>query len=157
MTPIRLPAAMTKASKYGAKKTTVDGIVFDSKAEAARWVKLEQLQRLGQVADLRRQVPIELVPGVKLHGASGVLQRNGAAHERFQTGLGHLRIEEQTTSAAPVADLQGIEHRPQQPPQVNACVGTHRDYRTEWRSAPRVIGCAPSRQRRQTPPATPAS
>jgi hypothetical protein len=69
MTPLRLPAAMSKASKYGAKKTTIDGIVFDSKAEAARWVKLEQLQHLGKVTDLRRQVPIELVPGAKLHGA----------------------------------------------------------------------------------------
>lgn len=58
-----------KPSKYGAKKTAIDGIVFDSKAEATRWMQLVQLQRLGKITDLRRQVPLELVPGVKLHGA----------------------------------------------------------------------------------------
>jgi len=49
-----------KKNKYGAKKTTVDGITFDSKKESKRWGELKLLERSGDIADLRRQVPIEL-------------------------------------------------------------------------------------------------
>lgn len=55
-------------SKYGAIKTVVDGIQFDSKAEARRWSELRLLERAGQIRDLQRQVKLELVPGCKLHG-----------------------------------------------------------------------------------------
>lgn len=34
-------------NKYGAKKTEVDGITFNSKAEAARYLKLKQMQQAG--------------------------------------------------------------------------------------------------------------
>ena len=59
----RMTAAAFKAkrrSKYGATKTVVDGIKFDSKKEAARWVDLNRLQDAGHVAQLERQVPIVL-------------------------------------------------------------------------------------------------
>ena len=55
-------------SKYGAIKTVLDGIKFDSKAEARRWAELRLLERAGQIHDLQRQVKLELVPGCKLHG-----------------------------------------------------------------------------------------
>ncbi len=55
-------------TKYRAIKTEVAGIKFDSKREAVRWQELNYLQRAGHISDLKRQVPIELVPGVKLHG-----------------------------------------------------------------------------------------
>lgn len=48
-------------SKYGAKKTEVDGIKFDSKREAARYSQLRLLERAGQIADLRLQVKYPLV------------------------------------------------------------------------------------------------
>lgn len=51
---------MGKPTKYFAKPTTVDGIKFASKREAARYSELLILQRAGQIADLCRQVPIEL-------------------------------------------------------------------------------------------------
>lgn len=54
-------------SKYGAIKTAVDGVMFDSKAEARRWSDLVLLQRAGRISELKRQVAIVLVPGVKLH------------------------------------------------------------------------------------------
>lgn len=56
--------------KYGNKKTQFAGLTFDSKAEARRYGELQALERMGLISDLRRQVPIELVPGVKLHGAA---------------------------------------------------------------------------------------
>lgn len=51
-----------RASKYGNQKTVVDGITFDSKAEAARWVDLQQLEKAGVITQLQRQVRYELVP-----------------------------------------------------------------------------------------------
>lgn len=53
----RLPA---RRSKFGAVRTEVDGISFASKAEARRWVELQQLQAAGEIRKLRRQVRFEL-------------------------------------------------------------------------------------------------
>lgn len=49
-------------SKYGNRKTVVDGISFDSKREAARWQQLKMLERGGLISNLQRQVKYELVP-----------------------------------------------------------------------------------------------
>lgn len=38
----------------------VDGIVFDSKREAARWVLLKAREKDGEITDLRRQVRFPL-------------------------------------------------------------------------------------------------
>ena len=53
---------MRSRSKYGNVKATVGQEVFDSRAEARRWGELLWLQKAGQITDLRRQVPFELVP-----------------------------------------------------------------------------------------------
>ena len=42
-------------SKYRAVKTTIDGLVFDSKKEAARYQELKMLQRAGKIRDLELQ------------------------------------------------------------------------------------------------------
>lgn len=47
-------------SKYGAKKTVVDGITFPSKLEAKRWGELLILQKAGAISCLKRQVPFDL-------------------------------------------------------------------------------------------------
>lgn len=50
-------------NKYGNKKTTTpDGIVHDSKKEAMRWNELCLLEKAGEISNLRRQVPFELIP-----------------------------------------------------------------------------------------------
>lgn len=49
-------------SKFNAKKTTVCGIVFDSKREALRYVELRDLESKGIVSNIQRQVRVELVP-----------------------------------------------------------------------------------------------
>lgn len=54
--------------KFGNKKSTVDGILFDSKKEADRYLELKLMERLGTIRDLQRQVAFELIP---------------AQHERF--------------------------------------------------------------------------
>lgn len=49
-------------SKYGARKTAVDGITFASKKEAARYRELKLLEKAGEICGLRLQVPFELIP-----------------------------------------------------------------------------------------------
>lgn len=44
--------APAKRSKYGAVKTTVDGIVFDSKREADRYQELRLLEKAGHIYEL---------------------------------------------------------------------------------------------------------
>ncbi len=52
-------------SKYGNKKTVIDGIKFDSKAEARRYGELKILERVGEITDLRLQPKYELQPKFK--------------------------------------------------------------------------------------------
>ena len=52
-------------NKYGAKKTTVDGITFDSKKEAKRYKELMLLQDAGAISHLQRQVKYMLIPSQK--------------------------------------------------------------------------------------------
>ena len=52
-------------AKYNNTKTRVDGRLFDSKAEAARWQELQMLERAGEITELERQVEYELVPKQK--------------------------------------------------------------------------------------------
>lgn len=44
-------------SKYGNVKTEVDGKIFHSKREAARYQDLRLLERAGAIKDLQTQVP----------------------------------------------------------------------------------------------------
>jgi hypothetical protein len=50
-----------KANKYSAIKTEVDGIIFDSKREAARFTELRLLERADKISDLRLQVKYDLI------------------------------------------------------------------------------------------------
>lgn len=49
-------------TKYKNKKTVVDGITFDSKHEAERYVGLSLMASAGVISDLRMQVKYELIP-----------------------------------------------------------------------------------------------
>lgn len=57
-----------KKPKYHNVKTVVDGIKFDSKREADRYITLKNMQRAGQIADLHLQVPFVLVPTQRING-----------------------------------------------------------------------------------------
>lgn len=52
--------------KYRNKKTEIGGVKFDSKAEASRFIALKRMEEAGLITDLRRQVPFELAPAVKI-------------------------------------------------------------------------------------------
>lgn len=51
-----------RGNKYKNIKTTVDGIEFDSKKEAVRYMELKVLEKAGEIKDLKLQVPFELIP-----------------------------------------------------------------------------------------------
>lgn len=55
-------------SKYRAKKTVVDGITFDSRKEADRYLVLKGMEEDGLIENLRRQVRYELVPAFDVDG-----------------------------------------------------------------------------------------
>lgn len=63
----------SKDNKYHAKKTKIDGKVFDSTKESKRYVELKALQQAGAISGLECQKRFELVPnfeyrGVKMRG-----------------------------------------------------------------------------------------
>lgn len=47
-------------NKYGAIKTTVDGVTFDSKGECKGWFALRIREMAGEISDLKRQVVYKL-------------------------------------------------------------------------------------------------
>lgn len=65
---MRRPGSPPRGNKYGNRKVELGGLLFDSQAEAWRWMELYQQQERGQIRDLRRQVVFELAPPVRLLG-----------------------------------------------------------------------------------------
>lgn len=57
-----------KASKYGNKKVEVNGIQFDSKKEARRYLDLRAMEIAGQIQNLRLQVKYLLIPSQRIDG-----------------------------------------------------------------------------------------
>lgn len=54
--------------KYHNTKTVADGIKFDSKLEAERYVQLKILERAGVIRGLKLQPSFELLPSFKKNG-----------------------------------------------------------------------------------------
>lgn len=55
-------------NKYGNHKIIVDGIKFDSKLEAHRYMELKLLEKAKIIKELKLQVPFELIPSYKKNG-----------------------------------------------------------------------------------------
>ena len=55
-------------SKYHARKTEVDGIVFDSKKEAEYYCQLKFFLKAGYITQIERQVAYELQPAFRHEG-----------------------------------------------------------------------------------------
>jgi hypothetical protein len=61
-------------SKYKAKKTEIDGITFDSKAEAKRYQELKLLEKAGQIKHLSLQPRFTLQEGF-VNSHTGKIER----------------------------------------------------------------------------------
>lgn len=61
-------ASANTKSKYHSRKQTIDGHVFASKREAARYAELKLLERAGIISDLELQKRFELIPSQRIDG-----------------------------------------------------------------------------------------
>jgi len=64
----RIKAEQRAKQKYGNQKIEIDGILFDSKAEARYWGHLKIRVMAGEITNLRRQVTYEIAPSVVIGG-----------------------------------------------------------------------------------------
>ena len=111
-TSAQTPTEKPKKSKYGAVKTEVDGIMFDSKREASRYQELRLLEQAGEIANLRLQVPYILFPKNE-HGRA----LKYIADFTYNDRNGQLIVEDAKGVKTPVyrlkrrmmAELKGIE------------------------------------------------
>ena len=62
-------------SKYRNVKVNYNGMRFDSMKEYTRWRELELMQRAGEISELKRQVPYELIPAQYDHRTGKLLER----------------------------------------------------------------------------------
>lgn len=80
----------SRGHKYGvspAAERTVGGTLFGSKAEARRWVELEELRAAGAVRFTLRQVPFHLPGGVRYVADFAVFWADGRV--TFEDVKGH--------------------------------------------------------------------
>ena len=78
-------------NKYNAKKTTVDGITFDSRKEADYYCELKMLKMAGIVKDFELQVPYELQPKYR-HNGKAIRAITYIADFRVTYTDGHVEI-----------------------------------------------------------------
>lgn len=96
------PAERTKRSqKYGNQKVVDAGTTFDSKAEHRRWQYLVMLEKAGEIRNLSRQVPYELIPAQV--SPSGKKHRPTAylADFVYQTAAGQTVVEDVKGAVTP--------------------------------------------------------
>ena len=92
-----------RRSKYGAQKTEVEGLVFDSRHAAMRWRELRLLQRAGEIADLQRQVKYILVPAQ--------VDENGKVAERAVSYVAAFVYRDVRSGDTVVEDAKGMHTR----------------------------------------------
>lgn len=82
-----------RAPKYRNVKTVVDGVTFDSKAEAKRYCELRLLERAGQISQLARQTPFALF-------------HNGVLITTYRADFTYL---DHKTNAQAIEDVKGVK------------------------------------------------
>ena len=85
--------------KYNAKKTVVNGITFDSRAEARRYKELLLLQEAGKIEGLELQPSFLLLEAFKCRGKS----------YRDTKYIADFMYKETATNALVVEDVKGVE------------------------------------------------
>lgn len=96
-------------SKYGNRKTELDGMLFDSRKEAARWCELKLMERAGLISDLQRQVKFELIPNI--YEGKKVVQRSASYIADFVYQRGGEQIVEDTKSAGTITDVYKLKKK----------------------------------------------
>lgn len=92
----------TTRQKYGAVKTVVDGITFDSKKEAARYQELKLREQAGEIQDLRLQPSFDLEATFWMMGGESVQIKIGGYVADF-------KYIERETQAVVIEDVKGFK------------------------------------------------
>jgi hypothetical protein len=93
---------MTTRTKYNNRKTNVDGIVFDSKKEAQRYGELKMREMVGDIIDLKLQVPF----GFTLPGDSKPVFKYIADFVYLDRTNGQFKIEDVKGFKTPLYKLK---------------------------------------------------
>ena len=99
-----------RRNKYGARKVTKNGLVYDSKKEARRAAFLETLEQAGAIKDLRRQVKFVLIPTQRepdTFGARGG-RKPGKVIERECYYLADFVYIDNQTGETVIEDTKGV-------------------------------------------------
>lgn len=86
-------------NKYNASKKTIDGIVFDSKREGARYQELKLMESAGVIRNLELQPKYTLQSSFKCQGKT----------HRAITYKADFRYTETATGAVVIEDVKGYE------------------------------------------------
>ena len=96
-------------NKYHSKKVEVDGIVFDSRKEAKRWLELSLFEKAGVISDLQRQVKFILIPAQRepdTVGARGGIKK-GKVIEKECAYIADFVYKDLTLNESVVEDTKG--------------------------------------------------
>lgn len=91
---------METRAKYGNRKVEIDGLRFDSGAEARRYRELVLLQDAGQIACLEQHPRFDLAPSVVLDGRKHPPLRYTADFRYIDLGRFSQDVVEDVKSAA---------------------------------------------------------
>lgn len=76
----------------------MDGITFDSKKEANRWLELKELEKAGKIRNLERQIRFTLIPSQK--------DENGKVIEREAGYIADFMYRDAITNRLVVEDVK---------------------------------------------------
>lgn len=91
--------------KYGAQKTDVDGITFDSKREARHYLELKTLERFGDIRDLELQPRYK----IEINGEPLKIRSRGYPGGRTVTYVADFRYVVTATGETVVEDIKGLD------------------------------------------------
>lgn len=80
---VSVPESKMKKHKYGAVKTTIDGITFDSKREARRYLQLKQMAHANLISKLEVNAALSLK-------IEYVFERDGTKFASYQPDFRYL-------------------------------------------------------------------
>ena len=88
-------------TKYHAKKTEIDGILFDSKLEADRYLQLKFLKMAGEISDLKLQPELQIF--------QGYIDPETGEHHKSRYYVGDFQYVDKAEHKVIVEDTKGIE------------------------------------------------
>ena len=95
--------------KYRNKTTVCDGIEFQSRKEAKRWLELSLFEKTGVISDLQRQVKFILIPAQRepdTVGARGGIKK-GKVIEKECAYIADFTYKDLTLNESVVEDTKG--------------------------------------------------